>query len=112
MLILIDGVCQGGGSDVIFNGFFVMNIGFMFFLVVIECIEVIRGLMFILYGFDVMGGVVNIIIRKNVDKWFFFVNVGLNLQESNKWGNSSQFNFWSSGFFVDDFVSLQVCGSI
>ncbi|WP_224156508.1 TonB-dependent receptor [Escherichia coli] len=39
------------------------------------------------------------------------VNAGLNLQESNKWGNSSQFNFWSSGPLVDDSVSLQVRGS-
>lgn len=28
-----------------------------------------------------------------------------------QWGNSSQFNFWSSGPLVDDSVSLQVRGS-
>ncbi|MDO2886659.1 TonB-dependent receptor, partial [Escherichia coli] len=56
-------------------------------------------------------GVVNIITRKNADKWLSSVNAGLNLQESNKWGNSSQFNFWSSGPLVDDSVSLQVRGS-
>ena len=62
-------------------------------------------------GSDAMGGVVNIITRKNADKWLSSVNAGLNLQESNKWGNSSQFNFWSSGPLVDDSVSLQVRGS-
>ncbi|EIL1027224.1 bifunctional siderophore receptor/adhesin Iha, partial [Escherichia coli] len=110
-LILIDGVRQGGSSDVTPNGFSAMNTGFMPPLAAIERIEVIRGPMSTLYGSDAMGGVVNIITRKNADKWLSSVNAGLNLQESNKWGNSSQFNFWSSGPLVDDSVSLQVRGS-
>lgn len=35
----------------------------------IECIEVICGFVLILYGFDVIGGVVNIIIKKVLNEW-------------------------------------------
>lgn len=50
----------------------------IFFLVVfIEWIEIICGLVFILYGFDVMGGVINIIIKKVMDVWIGNVELGI-----------------------------------
>ncbi|WP_249820222.1 TonB-dependent receptor plug domain-containing protein, partial [Escherichia coli] len=63
-------------SDVTPNGFSAMNTGFMPPLAAIERIEVIRGPMSTLYGSDAMGGVVNIITRKNADKWLSSVNAG------------------------------------
>lgn len=110
-LILIDGVRQGGSSDVTPNGFSAMNTSFIPPLSAIERIEIIRGPMSTLYGSDAMGGVVNIITKKNADKWRSSINAGLNMQESNKWGNSSQFNFWTSGPLVNDTLGLQVRGS-
>lgn len=65
MFILVDGKCQSM-CDVWINGNFGFEQFYILLLEVIECIEVVCGLMFLLYGFDVMGGVINIIIKKVV----------------------------------------------
>lgn len=36
---------------------------------VIECVEVICGFVLMFYGVDVLGGVINIIIKKYIDSW-------------------------------------------
>lgn len=110
-LILIDGIRQNGSSDVTPNGFSAMNTSFMPPLVAIDHIEVIRGPMSTLYGSDAIGGVVNIITKKSTDKWSTSINTGVNLQESNKWGNSTVANFWSSGPLIAGVLDMQVRGS-
>ncbi|RVS91884.1 TonB-dependent receptor [Citrobacter freundii] len=100
-LILIDGIRQNGSSDVTPNGFSAMNTSFMPPLAAIDHIEVIRGPM----------GVVNIITKKSTDKWSTSINTGVNLQESNKWGNSTVANFWSSGPLIAGVLDMQVRGS-
>lgn len=57
MFILIDGVCIG---LVIFGYKSISNI----FLNSIECVEVVKGLCVVVYGFDVLVGVINIIMCK------------------------------------------------
>ena len=110
-LILIDGIRQNGSSDVTPNGFSAMNTSFMPPLAAIDHIEVIRGPMSTLYGSDAIGGVVNIITKKSTDKWSTSINTGVNLQESNKWGNSTVANFWSSGPLIAGVLDMQVRGS-
>ena len=61
-------------------------------------------------GFAI-GGVVNIITKKSTDKWSTSINTGVNLQESNKWGNSTVANFWSSGPLIAGVLDMQVRGS-
>ncbi|MEG9608747.1 TonB-dependent receptor [Citrobacter portucalensis] len=109
-LILIDGIRQNGSSDVTPNGFSAMNTSFMPPLAAIDHIEVIRGPMSTLYGSDAIGGVVNIITKKSTDKWSTSINTGVNLQESNKWGNSTVANFWSSGPLIAGVLDMQVRG--
>lgn len=110
-LILIDGIRQNGSSDVTPNGFSAMNTSFMPPLAAIDHIEVIRGPMSTLYGSDAIGGVVNIITKRSTDKWSTSINTGVNLQESNKWGNSTVANFWSSGPLIAGVLDMQVRGS-
>lgn len=110
-LLLIDGIRQNGSSDVTPNGFSAMNTSFMPPLAAIDHIEVIRGPMSTLYGSDAIGGVVNIITKKSTDKWSTSINTGVNLQESNKWGNSTVANFWSSGPLIAGVLDMQVRGS-
>lgn len=69
MLIFIDGCCQGNFFGVNYcDDFGLQDLNWLL-LDMIECIEVVCGLMFLLYGFDVMGGVINIIICKIVFEW-------------------------------------------
>ena len=53
----------------------------------------------------------NIITKKSTDKWSTSINTGVNLQESNKWGNSTVANFWSSGPLIAGVLDMQVRGS-
>lgn len=61
--------------------------GWLFLLVVIECIEVVCGLMLFLYGLDVMGGVINVIICKVGKEWYGIVCVDVILQEDFNFGD-------------------------
>lgn len=60
ILILVDGKCFGvsvsGYQDVL-----------QILLVIVECIDVLKDGVFLVYGFDVMVGVINIIICKNFE---------------------------------------------
>lgn len=61
ILILVDGKCVNSCNVVFCYNDFDLNWILVDF---IECIEVVCGLMLSLYGSDVFGGVVNIIIKK------------------------------------------------
>lgn len=72
VLVLIDGVlmvCSG-----IFNGVDISQI----FILLVQWVEYICGLCFVVYGFGVIGGVVNIIIMIDVECLQINVGVGMN----------------------------------
>lgn len=110
-LILIDGVRQNASSDSTPNGFGTMNTAMMPPLSAIDHIEVIRGPMSTLYGSDAMGGVINIITKKGGDKWHGNLNIGHSVQQSSKWGDTSQVGFSANGPLIDKTLDLGVRGN-
>lgn len=106
MLILIDGklvsscnlVCQGwcGECDICGDIFWVL-------FEMIECIEVLCGLVVVCYGNGVVGGVVNIIIKKGSGEWYGFWDVYFNVLEYKEEGVIKCINFSLIGLLGDEF---------
>lgn len=110
-LVLIDGIRQTASSDTTPNGFGEMGNGFVPPLSAIDHIEVIRGPMSTLYGSDAIGGVVNIITKKNQKEWAGTINAGHNLQEHDKWGDTSTISINTSGPLIQDKLNLNLRGT-
>lgn len=86
-LVLIDGKRQSVANGFYDNGFSGSESGYLPPLSMIERIEVIRGPASTLYGSDAVGGVINIITKKNPDK--IEANIEFNTllqQHSNHYG--------------------------
>ncbi|PAF41680.1 TonB-dependent receptor [Helicobacter sp. 11S03491-1] len=96
-LILVDGKRQNvtpaafpNANDSIFSSF-------MPPAAAIERIEVIKGPMSTLYGSDAIGGVVNIITKRNFKSWTSSFNFSGTLQEDKAFGNLYTGGFYTSG---------------
>ncbi|MGX2981627.1 TonB-dependent receptor domain-containing protein [Helicobacter sp. 23-1045] len=96
-LILSDGKRTNGDSSLFPNGFGDSVTSFMPPLSAIERIEVIRGPASTLYGSDAMGGVVNIITKKNFERWGVSVGANYTAQESKAFGDTMGFNLYTAG---------------
>ncbi|OSP47016.1 ligand-gated channel protein [Vibrio cholerae] len=75
----------------------------------IERIEVIRGPMSTLYGSDAIGGVINIITRKDQQQWSGNVQLSTVVQENRASGDEQSANFFVTGP-LSEALSLQVYG--
>ncbi|PAF48174.1 hypothetical protein BKH46_02380 [Helicobacter sp. 12S02634-8] len=97
-LILIDGKRQDVTSAAFPNGYGDWTFsGFMPPLAMIERIEVIKGPMSTLYGSDAIGGVINIITKKNLDKWGSSFSLESTFEEKKYLGNIYSGSFYTSG---------------
>lgn len=77
----------------------------------IERIEVIRGPMSSLYGSEAMGGVINIITRKNTQEWTGSVTTEYTKSLSDLNEDAQLVSLYGSGALVPGLVGLQVDGS-
>ncbi|WP_305036966.1 TonB-dependent receptor [Nissabacter sp. SGAir0207] len=111
-LILIDGVRQNASADATPNGFGTLDTAMMPPLSAIDHIEVIRGPMSTLYGSDAMGGVINIITKKETDAWHGGVNLSHTVQEHDKWGDDSTLGIYTSGPLANRALTLALRGNL
>lgn len=109
ILIFVDGKCVNFCNVVFRYNDFDLNWILVDF---IECIEVVCGLMLLLYGFDVFGGVVNIIIKKIGQKWLGIVIVDIIIQEYCDCGDIYNGQFFISGLLIDGVLGMKVYGSL
>jgi outer membrane receptor for ferrienterochelin and colicins len=107
-LILIDGKRQGTRETMNYG-----NQGVQHHLIpplnAIERIEIVRGPMSSLYGSDAMGGVINIITKKNPQQWSGSLNLNTIIQEDSKFGDHKLAEFWLGGP-LSERLSMQVFG--
>lgn len=112
-LILIDGKRQNVNGGFEANGFNGAHTSFMPPLSMIERIEVIRGPASVVYGADALGGVINIITKKNPEKFTGSVMVESTIQEQREnWGDNYGANAYVASPVIKDklFMNLRASG--
>ncbi|NWF34806.1 TonB-dependent receptor [Stenotrophomonas sp. SAM-B] len=110
-LVLIDGRRQSNAGNLYPNNFGGGQFSYMPPLDAIERIEVVRGPMSTLYGSDAMGGVINIITRRNQTEWHGAVTQGFTLQQDDQFGDARSTDVYLSGPLIKDRLGLSVRGS-
>lgn len=106
-LVLIDGKRQSVANGFYDNGFGGSESGYLPPLSMIERIEVIRGPASTLYGSDAVGGVINIITKKNPNKTEASIEFNTLLQNHpKKYGNAGGLNFYIATPIIDNKFSV------
>ncbi len=111
-LVLIDGRRQNAAGNVTPNGFGETSTSFLPPPSAIERIEVIRGPMATLYGSDAMGGVINIITRRQRSSWAGTLSTDATVQEEAGFGNSYGGSVYLDGPLVQDRLALALRGNL
>ncbi len=110
-LVLIDGRRQSNVGQLYPNNFGGGQFSYLPPLEAIERIEVVRGPMSTLYGSDAMGGVINIITRRNQDSWHGSLSQGFTVQQDDQFGDARTTDVYLSGPLLKDRISMAVRGS-
>ena len=77
----------------------------------IERIEVIRGPASTLYGADAMGGVINIITKRTLDRWSGSITAGHTFETKGEYGDDSSVDAYINGPIVRGLLNLSARGS-
>lgn len=111
-LILIDGKRQSvsGAVNTFNNGYSQLDNNFIPPLNAIESIEVIRGPLSTLYGSDAMGGVINIITKKCIDKYSTSLNIETTQNEYRYFGQHYVANLFNVIPIIKDILGVQLRG--
>lgn len=108
-LLLVDGRRQGT-RETMNRGTGGVQANLLPRLDAIERIEVIRGSMSALYGSDAMGGVINVITRKDPERWIGSATLTGTFNEDSDHGDSRGASFWIGGP-LSQALSLQAWGN-
>ncbi len=110
-LVLVDGKRQNAVNGFLTDGFGVADNAYLPPMSMIERIEVIRGPASSLYGSDAVGGVVNIITKKNPDKFTGSISLETTMQQHyERYGHSRGVNSYFAIPLIKDKLSLSLRG--
>ncbi|MFK7160674.1 TonB-dependent receptor [Marinospirillum sp. MEB164] len=111
-LILINGRRQNNHGDIYPNDFGGNQFNHIPPLDAIERIEVIRGPAATLYGADAMGGVINIITRRDIENWNGSISFGRTYQTDRDYGDNITTDFYLAGPLLPGTLSMALRGSL
>lgn len=110
-LILVNGRRQNNHGDIYPNNFGGNQFNHIPPLDAIERIEVVRGPASTLYGADAMGGVINIITKRSLDRWAGSVTVGRTFETADEYGDDSTVDLYANGPLIRGLLNMSVRGS-
>ena len=110
-LLLINGRRQNNHGDIYPNSFGGNQFNHIPPLDAIERIEVIRGPMSTLYGADAMGGVVNVITKRELDQWSGSATIGRSIESDSAYGEDTTGDVYLTGPLVPGKLNLSARGS-
>ena len=111
-LILIDGKRQNNVGDIYPNNFGGNQFNHIPPKEMIERIEIIRGPASTLYGAEALGGVINIITKRNSTEWHGSVSHSRTFETNDDFGNDTTTDFAVSGPLIKGKLNLGVRGSL
>lgn len=110
-LILINGRRQNNHGDIYPNNFGGNQFNHIPPLDSIERIEVIRGPASTLYGADAMGGVINIITKRTLDRWSGSVTAARTFETHDEYGDDTTLDLYANGPLIPGLLNLSVRAS-